>query len=83
MIYTDDDIAERIAHSATLEDAKAVLYRFQDRLTFDLLHQAADLERNLWSKPRISLIRMLEAKARKVSHRVAPVGKRHEDHELA
>ena len=37
MIWTDEAIAERIAHAASLDDARRVLYRFQDRLTFDLL----------------------------------------------
>lgn len=68
MIWTDEAIAERIAHAGSLEDAKAVLYRFQDRLTFDLLHRAADLERALWPKPRLTLVRILEAKARKVAN---------------
>jgi len=68
-IWTDDEIAERIAHAGSLEDARFVLYRFNDRLTFALLHKAADLERALWPAPRISLIRLLEARARKVAHR--------------
>lgn len=69
MTYTDAEISERLAHAATIEDARIILYRFQDRLTFDLLHDAADLERALWPKPRIGLLRLLERKARAVSKR--------------
>ncbi len=72
----DTEIAERLAHAATLDDAKALLYRFRDRLTFDLLHQAADLERALWPRPRITLIRLLEARARAVAR--ATSGERRE-----
>jgi hypothetical protein len=74
MTWTDEEIAERIAHAGSIEDARYILHRFKDRLTFDLLHHAADLERALWPKPRLTLIRLLETRARKAAKKATNIG---------
>lgn len=69
MIHSDEMIAEQIAHAGSLDDAEWLLRRFADRLDFELLHRAAELERALGPSSRPTLIRLLEARARTVSRK--------------